>query len=901
MVPEKIKKDKNPLILTDTSGHVFRAYHVLRHQAMSDTKGRPTQVIFGVLNMLRALRRKHPKSNIITVFDGKGKETRAEWFPEYKANRPPTPADLSEQIPPLKEIIRAQGFPVLTGDGLEADDVIAHLCTRSPALYEKTYIVTRDKDLAQLVNNNIFILADERTDEIWDAEGVENKYGVPPERIADYLTLIGDTVDNIPGVPMIGNKTAVKLLQEYGSLDNLAKNADKVPGKVGENLRASLEQLPLLKKLNTLITESDPPLNPAELTMREPNPEKLKALYLEYDLKSFLKELNETPQQPQGLSYQIILTSEDRAKLLNILKQSSVFAFDLETTGLEHLDAKIVGFSFAVSPDEAYYVPCEHRYMGVPEQLSTEDMLRDLAPLFADAAKTVVSHNAKFDFHILRNHGSDIPKKFDDTMLMSYLVTSGRRDLTSLTLSLLKRTKKEFTDLAGKGKNQLHFQEIDIQAGGEYAAEDADVCLQLWQLLKKEIAATKESTDLYEQSDLPLLPILLDMERRGALLDTKLLAEQSAELGNSIRTLEKEIHRIAGTEFNINSPSQLEKILYEQLGLKSSRKTEGGQRSTAERVLTQLATEHELPGHILEYRNLSKLKNTYTDALAKQVNPRTGRVHTSFHQAAVATGRLSSSNPNLQNIPIRTQEGRRIRKAFVAPKGCVLASADYSQIELRVMAHLSEDPALLDAFAKDQDIHRATAAEVFGAELAAVSPEQRRRAKAINFGLIYGMSAFGLASQLKIDKTTAQEYIDLYFERYPGVRAYMERTKKQAAEKGWVETLSGRRIHTPNINSKAFGARQGAERAAINAPVQGTAADLMRLAMITANATLDKNKAVMILQVHDELLFEIKKDAVEECRQVICDAMEQVSPLREKLMVTLKVDFGYGPNWDAAH
>ena len=893
--------NKPPLILIDASGYVFRAYHVFQHQDMSDAKGRPTQVIFGVLNMLRSLRQKYPDSNIIPVFDGKGKELRADWYPDYKANRPKTPKDLSMQIPPLQEMLRAQGFPLVIGDRLEADDMIAHLCAQAPSLYEQTYIVTRDKDLAQLVNRNILILADERKDEIWDADGVKRKYGVPPERIVDYLSLVGDSSDNIPGVPKIGAKTATTLLNEYGSLDALIANADKIAGKIGENLRASLEQLPLIRKLNTLISKCEPPLDLAALNMQPADTTKLRALYTDYGLRSFLRELEEQPAAPDSASYQQILQRADWAKLLTKLQKAPIFAFDLETTGLEHLDAKIVGFAFALTPKSGYYVPCGHNYMGAPEQLTVDAILTDLKPLFADPKKTIVAHNAKFDFHILRNHSAALPRRYDDTMLMAYVCLAGRRDLTSMSMTLLKRAKKDFTDIAGKGAKQLNFNEIDIQVAGNYAAEDADVCLHLWQMLAKQIAKTKESEQLYARMDRPLLPVLLNLERHGTLLDTKLLARQSASLGKRIAILEEQIYALAEGKFNINSPVQLQKILYEKLDLTPTRKTSGGQHSTAERVLTQLAKEHEMPRLILDYRNLSKLKNTYTDALPKEVNPRTGRVHTSFHQAAVATGRLSSVNPNLQNIPIRTEDGRRIRQAFIAPPGYVLASADYSQIELRIMAHLSDDQTLLDAFAKDMDIHQATAAEVFAAPIDEVSGEQRRRAKAINFGLIYGMSAFGLANQLQIDKGTAQEYIDLYFHRYPGVKGYMETTKQVAAQNGWVETLSGRKIHTPNIKSDNFVARQGAERAAINAPVQGTAADLIRLAMVSIAEQLDAAKAVMILQVHDELLFEIREDALVECKQLICDTMTAVQPLGTKLKVKLNVDFGYGPNWDSAH
>ena len=892
-------KNKPPLILIDASGYVFRAYHVFQHQTMSDAKGRPTQVIYGVLNMLRSLRQKYPDSNIIPVFDGKGKELRAEWYPDYKANRPKTPEDLAAQIPPLQEILRAQGLPLVIGDRLEADDMIAHLCAQAPALYDQTYIVTRDKDLAQLVTRNILILADERKDEIWDAAAVKQKYGVPPERIVDYLSLVGDSSDNIPGVPKIGAKTAVALLNEHGSLDALIAQADKITGKIGENLRASLEQLPLIRKLNTLISECDPPLDLAALSVQPADTAKLRALYTDYGLRSFLRTLEEPV--PDVVSYQQILHRDDWANLLKKLQQTSVFAFDLETTGLDHLDAKIVGFAFALTPKSGYYVPCGHNYMGAPQQLTVDAILTDLQPLFADAKKTIVAHNAKFDFHILRNHSSALPRRYDDTMLMAYVCLAGRRDLTSMSMTVLKRVKKDFTDIAGKGAKQLNFNEIDIQAAGDYAAEDADVCLHLWQALGPQLAKTKASTPLYTHMDKPLLPVLLDMERHGALLDTKHLARQSVELGRRITDLEKQIHALADRQFNINSPVQLQGILYDKLGLKPTRKTSGGQDSTAERVLRQLAKEHEMPRLILDYRNLSKLKNTYTDALPKEVNPRTGRVHTSFHQAAVATGRLSSVNPNLQNIPIRTQDGRRIRQAFIAPPGHVLASADYSQIELRIMAHLSNDQTLLNAFAKDMDIHQATAAEVFAVPVEQVNSEQRRKAKAINFGLIYGMSAFGLANQLQIDKETAQEYIELYFQRYPGVKDYMEETKQAAARQGWVTTLSGRKIYTPNIKSDNFAARQGAERAAINAPVQGTAADLIRLAMVAIAQQLDRTQAVMILQVHDELLFEIKEDALAEYKQLICDTMTAVQPLGARLKVKLNASFGYGNNWDAAH
>lgn len=891
---------ESSLILVDTSGYIFRAHHALVHQGLSSPDGKPTHIIMGVLNMLEKLRKDYSGSLLIAVFDCKGSGVRAQWDPNYKANRPPTPPELAEQIPPLLEIIQARGIPIVKEDNLEADDVIASLTREAKDTYNKIFLVTRDKDLAQLVDEKTHIIADEKKSEVWDARFIEKKYGVPPKLIPDYLSLIGDKVDNIPGVDKVGPKTASEWLKQYGSLQNIMDHAHEISGKVGENLRASLHQLPLTLKMNTLIYDAKLKTPLVKLQQEEKNIEKLQKLYIKLGLNRFLKELQVADSKKHN--YKVILQQKEWEQLLERLINSSSFAFDLETTGLDHITAKIVGFAFALEEQEAFYIPCGHNYIDAPAQLKTEDILRDLAPLFRDKNKTIVAHNIKFDAHILANHGQEIPFFYDDTMLMSYVYnSSARHNLSSLAEIHLKYSKKDYEDLAGKGKKQLTFDLIKIDEAGDYAAEDADACLCLSNIFNKKLDEDKRVQAVYEKIERPLIKVLLHMERCGALLDIPLLHKQSAELAKSMAEVEKKVFKQAGKSFNLNSPAQLKTVLFEEMGFTADKKTAGGQLSTAENVLADLAKKHEFPRLILEYRSLSKLKNTYTDTLPALAKEYSNRVHTSFNQAVASTGRLSSANPNLQNIPIRTEEGRNIRAAFIAPSGSVIASADYSQIELRIMAHLSGDSTLLDAFAKGLDIHSATAAEVFGVKLKDVDAEQRRRAKAINFGLIYGMSSFGLSKQLLISPKDAQEFVDLYFERYPGVLKYMEDVRSRATKNGWAETLSGRRVYLPHINSSNFAARNAAIRAAINAPVQGSAADLIKLAMIELQPQLDSSNATMVLQVHDELLFEIKESELDKYKKIICTTMEAVAPLGVKLRTPLKVDFGYGANWKEAH
>ncbi len=893
---------KSSLILVDASGYIFRAHHAMVHTGLTSPDGKPTHVIMGVLNMLERLRKQYPDGLLVTVFDCKGKGVRVDWDANYKANRPPTPPELSEQIPPLLDIVKARGIPLVKEDNWEADDAIASLVREAKSKYSDIYVVTRDKDLAQLVDDKVRIIADDAKGELWDSKAVVEKYGVVPLQIPDYLSLIGDKVDNIPGVDKVGPKTAVEWISKFGSLQKIIDNAADIPGKVGENLRAAIPHLALTLKMNTLIHDAKLKTPLATLQQTAPDIGKLQKMYIELGLHKFLNELQ--IEDTTKREYKIILQQQEWDKLLSRLNKSSSFAFDLETDGLDHISSKIVGFAFALKKNEGFYVPCEHSYMGAPLQLKTADILRDIKPLFADKSKTIVAHNIKFDCHILANHGQEFPAYYDDTMLMSYVHnSSGRHNLTSLAENYLKYSKKDFTDLAGKGKKQLTFDLIEIDAAGDYAADDANACFCLHNIFNQKLKEEKQVQAVYEKIERPLVKILLEMERHGALLDIEQLRQQSQKLAKGMAEIEKKVFKQAGKIFNINSPAQLKTILFEEMGFTADKKTAGGQLSTAENVLADLAKEHEFPRLILDYRTLSKLKNTYTDTLPLLAKEGTNRVHTSFHQAVASTGRLSSVNPNLQNIPIRTAEGRNIRGAFIAPPGMVIASADYSQIELRIMAHLSGDKALLKAFEKGQDIHSATAAEVFGVKLEDVDQEQRRRSKMINFGLIYGMSAFGLAKQLLIGNKEAQDFIDLYFERYPGVKQYMEDTRASAAKLGWAETLSGRRVYLPQINSSNFAAKQGAVRAAINAPVQGSAADLIKLAMIKLQPQLKESdgEATMILQVHDELLFEIKEDALDKYKKIVCDVMESVAPLDTKLKVQLKVDFGYGANWKVAH
>ena len=900
-MPEQHKR----LVLVDGSSYLYRAFHAM--PALTNSQGQPTGAVYGVTNMLRRLLSDYDPAYVAVVFDAKGKTFRDELYPEYKAHRPPMPAELRSQIETIYAIVEALGLPMLVVDGVEADDVIGTLARQAEAAGMPVLISTGDKDMAQLVNQHI-TLVNTMTDTLMDPVGVGEKFGVAPERIIDYLALIGDTSDNVPGVPKVGPKTAVKWLQEYGSLDGIIENAEAITGKVGDNLRASLDQLPLSRQLVTI--KCDVPLAqaPADLQRRAPDLERLRQLYTEMEFKTWLAEVlgretavESAPQAlEQALSYQTILDWDSFEQWFARLQQAALFAFDTETTSLDYMDARIVGLAFAISPGEAAYLPLAHSYPGAPTQLPRDEVLARLKPLLEDEGKKKLGQNLKYDMSVLANHGITLAGIAHDTMLESYVLdsTATRHDMDSLALKYLGLKTISYEEVAGKGAKQIGFAEVGLEQAGPYAAEDADITLRLHHALWPKLQEIAPLRELYQHVEMPLLRVLSRIERHGVLVDKAMLEQQSRELALTMDALEREAHREAGGPFNLSSPKQIQEILFEQLGLPVLKKTPKGQPSTAEEVLQELALDYPLPRLLIEYRGLAKLKSTYTDKLPLMIHPHSGRVHTSYHQAVAATGRLSSSDPNLQNIPIRSEEGRRIRQAFIAPPGHVLLAADYSQIELRIMAHLSGDEGLLAAFAAGADIHRATAAEVFGVSLEQVSNEQRRSAKAINFGLIYGMSAFGLARQLGIDRAAAQNYVDLYFARYPGVKRYMETTRQQAREQGYVETVFGRRLHIPDINSSNGQRRQYAERTAINAPMQGTAADIIKRAMLAVDAwLLDEPAIQLIMQVHDELVFELPATRVEDARARIIALMAGAAELR----VPLVVEAGSGCNWDEAH
>ena len=904
---------ESPLVvLVDGSSYLFRAFHAL--PPLTNTQGRPTGVTYGVINMLRRLEREYPDAHIAVVFDAKGPTFRHESFAEYKANRPPMPDDLAVQIAPTQDLVRALGLPLLVVDGVEADDVIGTLARRAAGRGEQVLISTADKDLAQLVDAHVR-LVNTMSNTVLDVAGVEDKFGVPPALIADFLALTGDTVDNIPGVPKVGPKTAAKWLQQYGSLDDVMAHADDIGGKVGENLRATLEQLPLYRELATVRCDVALDIDPDNLNRGAPDVETLRRLLGELEFKSWLKELEEgAPGGPAadapgdsaapGIdrdAYETVLDAAALDRWCERLAAAGVFAFDLETDSLDAVTARVVGVSFACEPGQAAYVPVGHDGPGAPEQLSAETVLGRLKPLLEAAPSRVVGQGFKFDYTVLAQHGIGVAGPAFDTMLESYVLdsTASRHDMDTLSARHLGHTPITFKEVAGSGKKQLTFNQVDIDTATRYAAEDADVTLRLHRHFWPQIEAEPALRRVFETIEMPLLPVLSRIERHGVLIDAALLRRQSAELAESMQRLEAQAHDLAGRPFNLGSPLQIQQILYDEQKLPVLGRTPKGQPSTAEDVLQELALHYPLPRVILEHRGLSKLRSTYTDKLPAQLNPATGRVHTSYHQAVASTGRLSSSDPNLQNIPVRTAEGRRIRQAFIAPEGCVLLAADYSQIELRIMAHLSGDAGLRRAFAEGADVHRATAGEIFGVGADGVSAEQRRAAKAINFGLIYGMSAFGLAQQLNIDRGAAQRYVDQYFERYPGVRAYMDATREQARERGYVETVFGRRLYLPDIRAGNAQRRQYAERTAINAPMQGTAADLIKLAMIRIDRWLRDSgePARMIMQVHDELVFEVPRDGVAAVRDEVVALMSADNPLD----VPLEVETGIGANWDEAH
>ncbi len=899
--------DKNLLVLVDGSSYLYRAFHAL--PSLTNSRGQPTGAVYGVLNMLRRLLADYDTSHVAVVFDAKGKTFRDELYPEYKAHRPPMPEELRSQIEPLHAAVEALGLPLIMVEGVEADDVIGTLAQQATGQGMATLISTGDKDMAQLVNEQV-TLVNTMTDTIMDPAGVVEKFGIPAERIIDYLALVGDSADNIPGVPKVGPKTAVKWLTEYGSLDAIIENAAGIKGKVGENLRASLEQLELSRVLATIKCDVLLEQTPGELAKGVPDRDRLIELYSQLEFKSWLAELlgdGETASAaPAGTDstdadYETILDEATLDKWLERLEQAELFAFDTETTSLNYMDALIVGLSFAVEPGKAAYLPLAHNYPGAPAQLDRDSVLARFKPLLEDPQRAKVGQNLKYDMSVLANHGITLRGIAHDTMLQSYVLnsTANRHDMDTLALKYLGRKTIKYEEVAGKGAKQLTFNQVALEEAAPYAAEDADVTLQLHRLLWPQLEAVPALAQLYGELEMPLVSILSRIERNGVLVDTGMLAAQSHELAQRLSEIEQQAYAEAGAPFNMASPKQIQAILFEQQQLPVLKKTPKGQPSTAEEVLQELALDYALPRLILEHRSLAKLKSTYTDKLPEMVSPHTGRVHTSYHQAVAATGRLSSSDPNLQNIPVRSGEGRRIRQAFIARPGYRLLAADYSQIELRIMAHLSGDQSLLKAFAAGEDIHRATAAEVFGVPLDEVSSDQRRSAKAINFDLIYGMSAFGLAKQLGIDRAEAQEYVNLYFERYPGVRDYMDSTRELAREQGFVETVFGRRLYIPDIKASNAQRRQYAERTAINAPMQGTAADIIKRAMIAVDEWLQQGgvDARMIMQVHDELVFEVAEADEQACAAQLRQLMEGAA----ELSVPLLVEVGSGNNWDEAH
>ncbi|MEX9564306.1 DNA polymerase I [Morganella morganii] len=924
----------NPLILVDGSSYLYRAYHAF--PPLTNSAGQPTGAMYGVLNMLRSLIMQYEPSHVAVVFDAKGKTFRDELFEAYKSHRPPMPDDLREQIAPLHDMVVAMGMPLLSVSGVEADDVIGTLAKQAAAEGRAVLISTGDKDMAQLVTPDITLI-NTMNNTILGPEEVETKYGVPPSLIIDYLALMGDSSDNIPGVPGVGEKTAQALLQGLGSLDDIYADLDKIAGlsfrgakTLAPKMETNKEMAYLSYTLATIKTDVELDRTWDSLALTEPDLDKLHALFTQYEFKRWISDLEnggwlakkstrsapskaavtaavQTPAAPVGTpeisseNYETILDEEALNRWAQILREAGEFAFDTETDSLDNLSARLVGMSFAAKAGHAAYVPIGHDYLDAPDQLLTEQVLRVMKPILEDEKIRKIGQNLKFDRGIMENYGVELRGIAFDTMLESYVLNSvaGRHDMDSLADRHLNYKTTTFEDIAGKGKKQLTFNQIPLEEAANYAAEDADITLLLHQALYPQLEAEKSLLHVYQDIEMPLVPVLSRMERTGVLIDANVLAAQSVELTARLDELEKQAFAIAGEEFNLSSPKQLQTILFEKLNLPVVKKTPGGAPSTNEEVLEELADNHELPRVILEHRSLSKLKTTYTDKLPLMVDPKTRRVHTSYHQAVTATGRLSSRDPNLQNIPVRTDEGRRIRQAFIARDGYCIMAADYSQIELRIMAHLSQDKGLLEAFAEGKDIHRATAAEVFGVPLDEVTADQRRSAKAINFGLIYGMSAFGLARQLGIPRGEAQRYMDLYFERYPGVLEYMARTREHAAEKGYVETLEGRRLWLPEINSRNGMRRKAAEREAINAPMQGTAADIIKKAMIAVDDWLQKENidALMIMQVHDELVFEVRKEQQAEMAEKIRGLMEAAM----KLDVPLKVEAGVGANWDEAH
>ena len=917
------------LLLVDGSSYLYRAFHALPD--LRNTKNEPTGAIYGVLNMLQRLRKDIPADYIACVFDAKGKTFRDDLYPEYKAQRPSMPGDLAAQIVPLHAAVQALGWPILMIEGVEADDVIGTLAREAEKNGMRTVVSTGDKDIAQLVNPQV-TLVNTMSNEKLDEAGVLAKFGVPAERIIDYLTLIGDTVDNVPGVEKVGPKTAVKWLTQYGTLDNIVMHAQDIGGVVGENLRKALDWLPKARELITIKCDVELPAHVSTLQPLEPDREQLKVLYAQFEFKTWLRELQgsgerqdsgfgvrdsgreqapgaglqtaessvQTVVPVRAVQYETVLSLEQLDAWIDKITRADLVALDTETTSLEPMQAQLVGISLSIAPFSGAYIPLSHRYAGAPQQLDLAQVLARLKPWLEDPQQKKLGQNLKYDTHVLANHGIRLQGVAHDTLLQSYVLEAHKpHGMDSLAHRHLNYKTVSYEEVAGKGAKQIGFDQVDIETASFYAAEDADITLQLHQTLYPRIASDEKLKHIYETIELPTAEVLFDIERTGVLLDSQLLASQSHELGLKLVELERQAHALAEQPFNLNSPKQIQDILFNQLGLPVKKKTPSGTPSTDEDVLQELALDYPLPKVLLEYRGMAKLKSTYTDKLPRMVDARTGRVHTSYNQAVAVTGRLASSDPNLQNIPVRSVEGRRIREAFIAPPGSVLVSSDYSQIELRIMAHLSHDAGFLRAFAAGEDIHRATAAEVFGVTVEEVSSEQRRYAKVINFGLIYGMSAYGLASQLGIERAAAQSYIDRYFARYPGVADYMNRTREMARAQGYVETVFGRRLWLPEIQGGNGMRRQAAERAAINAPMQGTAADLIKLAMIAVHRYLlgEKLQSRIIMQVHDELVLEVPEIELALIQAELPRLMADVA----QLAVPLEVSVGVGPNWEQAH
>ena len=892
---------KEKLLLVDGSSYLYRAFHALPDLRSSD--GRPTGAIYGVLNMLQKLIKSERPDYLSVVFDTPVKTFRHDIFPEYKANRQKTPEDLIAQIEPLHQAIINLGLPLIAVDGVEADDVIGTLAMEAEKKNIKTLIATGDKDMAQLVTENIHLIDTMKDKRMGPAEVLE-KFGILPERFIDYLTLAGDTSDNIPGVEKVGPKTAIKWINEYGSLEGVIQNADQIKGKIGDNLNAALDQLDLFKTLVTIKCDVQTDSNFSDLIIGESNEDLLHEQLSDLGLHGLIKQFDiQSPEKKPDVesNYHTIRTKNELDELIEVMKKAPYISFDTETTSLDYMNAELVGVSIALKPNEAFYIPINHNYEGVEKQLEEHFVLEALKPFLESDEIPKIGHNLKYDRHILQNLGIDLKGKLLDTMLFSYVNNSTitRHNLDAVSKRYLNINPTSYEDVAGKGAKQIPFSEVSIEVASEYASEDADISLKLYEHIEPLVQKETKLAKLYSEIEGPLIYTLGDIERNGVLIDSEKLNEQSKELEAKILKLEQKVQKSAGEDFNLGSPKQLQEILYEKLGLPVIKKTPKGQPSTAESVLQELSMDFPIVHDILSYRAISKLKSTYTDKLPKMVNSNTGRVHTSYHQAVTATGRLSSSDPNLQNIPIRSEEGRRIREAFIAPDGYKILAADYSQIELRIMAHLSRDQGLMDAFAKGQDIHQATAAEIFSTNIDEVTANQRRSAKAINFGLIYGMSAFGLSKQLQITRAEAQNYIEQYFDRYPQVKHYMDETKQSAKKMGYVETVFGRRLYLADIESSNYQRRQYAERSAINAPMQGTAADLIKMAMILLHQKIREEsfEAKIIMQVHDELVIEVNENQSDELSEITTSVMSEIS----KLDVDLKVDADIGNNWDEAH